>query len=149
MTHEPAAYADFAVDLKVCLVPVEHILDDRQAEPRSACFSAAVRTDAVKTFSQPRDFALGNSDAGITDFQGGAFACFFPAYRHGTTLRGVFQGIDNKVPECALQVGSNAVKMQCRIDFKSQLVFSAADLFGLFAQLRQHGRYVDGNFFGF
>ena len=87
LNAEAAALACFAAYVERSLVPHEHVLDDRQAEPRAAGFARAAAVDTIEAFREPRDVFRLDADPGVLDGELAALCARSPAQTNLAALR--------------------------------------------------------------
>src|SRR5690606_2465315 len=63
--RERAAFTLATLDRERRAVPLQRVLDDREAEPRAARRARTAGIDSIEALGDPRDLILGDADAGI------------------------------------------------------------------------------------
>src|SRR5690606_8517454 len=63
--RECAAFTLATLDRERRAVPLQRVLDDREAEPRAARRARTAGIDSIEALGDPRDLILGDADAGI------------------------------------------------------------------------------------
>src|SRR5690606_16110519 len=132
---------DLALDPKPRLVQLEHVLDDRQAEPGAAAFAGTAGGDAVEPLGEPRQVFRGDAATGVADRQHRSVAVAREANPDGTPVQRVAVVGADEVGERAAQFSWRAEQVRAGLVHDVDGVPALAERAGLAAQAGEHRRH--------
>src|SRR5579885_1775275 len=139
---ERAADADFALDVEVRLVELQHVLDDRQPKARAAGFARTARRHAIEALGDARQVLGRDAVARIGDRETRAAVLRrLPGDLDAAAFRRVAHGVRNEIRERAVQI----VGLTSQIGFagahEMDALAALRKTLGLAAQAREQGAH--------
>src|SRR5437773_7352636 len=104
-----AASSNLAVDLELRLMSQQYVLDDREAQTRSAGGARAAAIDAIKPLGKTWQVFRGNANARIGDRKdAAAVGIDAPSNRDPAARRGIANRVADEIAKCARQLVTTA-----------------------------------------
>src|SRR5258706_5647071 len=138
---ESAALARIALDVERCLVPAQHVLDDREPEPGAAGGARAAAIDAVKTLGQPRNVLGRDADARIDHGEFRLVGRGAPGDAHLAAVGRVANGVGHQVAKRARDLALGAEQIEPRFGLQQDAMLAAAQCHAIDAQPFEQRHY--------
>ena len=105
MASERAARADTTFDRKTPIVPLQRVLDDSKPQPGAPRGARTGAVHSVKSFGDPRQMFLRDTDAGIRHGKDRAIVVGAPTDLDVAIDRRKSHGVTNEIVENRVQLG--------------------------------------------